>query len=304
MFAVACPSMSKGSSSGVVILRLLAHRSRPDSSCERARQAAQQRRDRWAVGVTLLLFAASCRRGGSDVTQPALRPATWQVPAPTLAGAGTGTSSCHEVGSTRACWTAHGRCAAGCVVDRTLPPEPPPASGTRCYATAAGTFHCEPRSLRSAPFKCEDAQCLQPWVALPDPGEWQCIADQGALRCRRVAAAAGLPETGFEPTFICGSRRVGRAEPICVDLAPGLPPIPTAAGVTCHVQYARGHLQRLCKPSNNTRYLGALCEHDADCPQGSACRDQRCLPPHPHPNCWHDDDCPKTERCRFGSCSL
>lgn len=207
---------------------------------------------------------------------------------------------CRDVADVRVCWSAAG-CEAGCVVPRAVPEGVPPRSGHRCAPASGqpGAFRCEPRALAASGFRCQAGQCTQAFMHLPDASEWECIDDLGALRCRRVAAAAGVPEGAPAPSFVCGARAAGDGELICVDFSPD---VPDSEHRTCRVAHAFGRLQRVCRRGAGGG-LGAECERPGACPDGTDCVAGRCLPPRPAPNCWYDRDCPLGARCRFGTCT-
>jgi hypothetical protein len=217
---------------------------------------------------------------------------------------------CLDVGETRACWG--GDCAEqGCVVPRPLPDAPLPPSGFRCRGQGAARV-CEARARQAGAFACDGGTCVQHRARTPDNGEWECVDASGGVYCRNVVSAAGVADGALDGAFVCGVREravrgasdasehaEGRAERICVDFSPDLPP--DAGRFACRVSYMAGVPERVCTRAAAAR-LGDACTASGDCPRGAACVTGRCIPPRPKPACWFDRDCGAQRVCRFGSC--
>jgi len=137
---------------------------------------------------------------------------------------------------------------------------------------------------------------------MPDNGEWECVEIAGAVVCRALADAAGIPSGITDPAFACGARAV-HGERICVDLSPDPPPSRPAGldSWSCRVTYDSGSAARVCTSSKELR-VGGACADASDCPAATACVGGRCLPEEPKPACWFDQDCGQGARCRYGSC--
>lgn len=255
--------------------------------------------------LAVALMLACCR---SDPAPTEISAAGSAAPAPADRGA-----FCMDVAGGRACWGDdqkppgdEGCGEVGCWVDRPLPAGPAPASGYRCTGMA-DERQCEARSRTAGPFRCEGGVCRQDLVRVPDAGEWRCAAMHGALVCRLVVGAAGIPRGPREAGFVCGPRRGHRGEEICVDLSPDLPTTELGSGsvgvsrMDCGVHYAGHHVWRRCTETTAVQ-LGTACETDTVCPEGAACVTGRCLLPFPRPDCWFDRDCEDGAVCRLGTC--
>lgn len=208
---------------------------------------------------------------------------------------------CLDVADVRACWgdaADSDKCRSGtCFVRRPLPAAPAPPSGFRCRGQR-GDRSCVTRVLDGPPFVCDQNRCVQAPPRMPDNGEWECVEMAGAVICRSLAEAAGIPRGPEDAAFVCGTR-AGHGERICVDLSPDPPPGLASWG--CRVTYDRGSAARVCTATNEPR-VGGSCTSDANCPAAVPCVGGRCLPDQPKPACWFDQDCGRGARCRYGSC--
>jgi hypothetical protein len=182
-------------------------------------------------------------------------------------------------------------------------PPTAPELGWRCEG-GGDKRKCEDRARRGGPFQCSQSgeQCQQRHPRMPDDGEWECIDMDGAVMCHggepAAAVVAGLADTGW----ICGTREKGGPrgpERLCVDLAPDRPR-GEADGWKCTYDHTRGE-KRQCKRDPAAKRIGGPCA--AGCPEGTACVEDRCLPPRPNPSCWFDDECEGGAKCRYGTCS-
>ncbi|MET0343421.1 MAG: hypothetical protein ABW252_20590 [Polyangiales bacterium] len=251
---------------------------------------------RHAMLAALASVAApfACTRVGHDAPPPLVR-APLPAPAPSDHGA-----LCLDVGAVRACWDA--RAPLPCREGRCLVPRPPAphaldAASLRC-AGLGSARRCDERARDASAFACAGSTCVQERARAPDNAEWECAEVDGAMVCRRVAAAAGIPDGATDPAFVCGVRTRDGAR-VCVDFAPDRPPV--FAGFRCTVAYAGGTRRRTCRASERLS-VGDACTADAACPRDALCVEGRCLPPPPAPTCWLDADCADGARCRWGSC--
>jgi hypothetical protein len=208
---------------------------------------------------------------------------------------------CLDVGEVRACWGDHSGgegCASGtCRVHRPLPDGPAPPSGFRCSGQRSERS-CVTRAWHGAPFECQKEHCLQSPLRMPDNGEWECVEMAGAVICRSLSQAAGIPPGALDASFVCGAR-IGHGEPVCVDLSPDPPP--GLDSWSCRVTYDGGAPARTCTASKEP-HIGGQCASVSDCPVATACIGERCLPDQPKPGCWFDQDCGQGARCHYGSC--
>jgi len=248
--------------------------------------------------LVLVTCVAACSTGPESAPVHAVDgPA--RAPAPYDSG-----EHCMDVGEgARACWGSadppQSDCARGvCSVPRPLL-EGAAVAWNRC-AGAGDERRCEPRSNRAGPFRCDGARCVQERPRMPDTAEWLCVEMHGGVFCRSPVQAAGIETGTRDPAFLCGSRRGGTKETICVDFNPDPPPL--GSPWSCRFEYGKGVAERVCRPSEGPK-LGSRCASTEACPRGAHCVGHRCLPPAPSPACWLDDDCPKGGACRWGSCA-
>jgi hypothetical protein len=237
----------------------------------------------------LVPFYVACSNAGTSSTVEIRREA---ASAPSDTGA-----SCSDVAELRVCWGG-ARCGPlGCLVPRPLPASPAPDSGFRC-AGQRQARHCEARTDRASAFACTNERCVQHRPRTPDAGEWNCVDSAGAVYCRHVVDAAGIPNGPRDPGYVCGARR-GTGEEICVDLSPDTPP--GKGPWACSTRYTAGVAERHCVCADAPR-LGMTCQGAHSCPSGAACVQGHCLPGAPVGNCWLDGDCGEA-LCRFGTCT-
>jgi hypothetical protein len=214
------------------------------------------------------------------------------VPAPAPGDVGEG---CADIGSARACWgkfAVHGVIS----VERTLPVGRAAVRGFRCTGAGDGRV-CEDRAWGSDAFVCTETACTQRHPRMPDDGEWECAEIEGAVICRGGEPAAGVVPGPPDPGFVCGTRRQLPRQRICVDFSPDRPKLP--AMNDCRFQYEPGAPLRLCRAGKEPA-LGRACK-TGECPAGTVCVSERCLPLAPEPSCWVDKDCPGGV-CLLGSC--
>lgn len=261
---------------------------RLETEGERGRRA--RARGAWVLLATLLV---ACR--AADVP-PHVEAGPVRSPGTDDRG-----TSCLDVGDVRACWGEHvggeGCVGATCLVGRPLPDVPMPPSGFRCSGQRSARS-CVSRAWNGAPFVCQKDRCVQSPLRMPDNGEWECVEIAGAVVCRALSEAAGIPSGTTDPAFVCDAR-VAHGERICVDLSPDPPP--GLDSWSCRVAYDGGAAARVCIPSKESR-IGSACVATSDCPDAAACVGGRCLPEAPKPGCWFDQDCGQGARCRYGSC--
>jgi hypothetical protein len=185
----------------------------------------------------------------------------------------------------RACWgsfSTHGVTA----VERSLPARPA-LRGWRCSGVGAGRV-CEDRAWTSDAFTCTESVCTQRHPRLPDDGEWECAEIEGAVICRGGGPASGVVFGPPDPGFLCGGRKGKRGERICIDFSPDRP---EPAGMSdCRFQYEPGRPARACRAGKEPA-LGKRCQAAGECPAGTVCASERCLPLAPEPECWLDADC-------------
>jgi hypothetical protein len=237
----------------------------------------------------LVLFCIACSNAGTNAPLESRREA---ASAPSDTG-----GSCSDVAEVRACWGG-ARCGPkGCLVPRPLPKSALPEGGFRCAGQGSART-CEARTDRASAFVCAGEQCVQRRPRAPDSGEWNCVDAAGAVYCRHMVDAAGIPNGPLDPGYVCGKRR-GTGERICVDLSPDAPPAPGLWA--CSTRYAAGVAERHCERSQLPR-LGGPCDAAQACPAGAACVQGRCLPGVPVGDCWLDADCGEG-LCRFGTCA-
>ena len=241
--------------------------------------------------LLVALFATTACQGRPR-PEPASRVsvAARSVHAPAPADRGT---RCADVGRVRACW-AHG-CAHGvCLVPRPVP-DAPHVGQWRC-AGSGNKRTCTDRALDASRFHCVGELCVQRTTRMPDDGQWECAAFDGAVLCRSIAPAAGVVAGPPDPAFLCGARRGHPGQRVCVDFAPDMP----AAGAWhCHFQHLGGVVERVCERGGRLP-LGDACS--GGCEAGSSCVSNRCLPLAPHPDCYFDKDCGAGARCALGTC--
>jgi hypothetical protein len=242
--------------------------------------------------LALATLLVACRGEG---TVPAVQ--VGPVPSPADGDRGV---LCLDVADVRACWgdgTGDESCRSGtCLVPRPLPSSPVPPSGFRC-AGQRSQRSCVTRAWQGAPFTCDQDRCVQSRLRTPDNGEWECVEMGGAVICRFLAEAAGIPRGPREAGFVCGDR-AGHGELICVDLSPDPPPL---GSWSCRVTYDSGSATRVCTAARDPKF-GDPCASNGACPAGAWCVGGRCLPEQPQPACWFDQDCGQNAQCRYGSC--
>lgn len=200
---------------------------------------------------------------------------------------------CTDVGQARACWGEGGPA----VVPRPLPARAAPAGGWRCGGMREQR-RCEPRRRNAGPFVCSGDRCEQAIPRLPDDGEWECYEADGALFCHGGGAPAGVAAGPADIGWLCGVRRSGDHERLCVDLSPDLPD--EQGPWACRFEHKEG-TRRVCERRKAPSW-GAPCAAARECPKGGRCEGGRCLPARVAPECWFDDDCGPSARCRVATC--
>ncbi len=247
---------------------------------------------RFALALSFALTACNARHAPAPTAHVVV--AAQSLPAPAPADIG---SDCADVGRVRACWSDAKRsnCAHGvCLVPRPLP-DAPHLGRWRCSGVGRARV-CQDSSLDASSFECHGALCVQKTPHLPDDGQWECAAFDGAVLCHFIAPAAGVVAGPPDPAFTCGARRGHPGERVCLDLSPDMP---GPGGWHCYFRHLGGVVERRCEKGGHTP-LGGSC--GAGCKQGSSCVGGHCLPLSPHPDCWFDKDCGAGARCELGSC--
>jgi hypothetical protein len=133
---------------------------------------------------------------------------------------------------------------------------------------------------------------------LPDDGEWECYEADGVLFCHGGGPPAGVVVGPPDLGWLCGTRRAGDGERLCVDLYPDLPD--DRGPWTCRFEHKDG-IRRFCDRRRAPAWNGA-CSTDRDCPRGGRCAGGKCALPRVEPECWFDDDCGPGARCRVATC--
>ncbi len=238
------------------------------------------------------LAAVACGKGAPPpAAHVVVAPRSVPAPAPSDIG-----SDCADVGQVRACWNDSTKrdCAGGvCLVPRPLP-DAPHVGRWRCSGTGDKRV-CSDSRLDASAFECHGALCTQRFAHLPDDGQWECAAFDGAVLCHLLAPAAGVVAGPPDPAFICGTRR-GHGERVCVDFSPDMP---GPGAWRCHFKHLGGVVERLCERGGHAP-LGDACS--GGCKKGASCVGGHCLPLRPHPDCWFDKDCGAGQRCELGTC--
>lgn len=252
-----------------------------------------------AAALVLLSCLAGCPAPPEDAPAVEETPAEgWPSP-----GLDDGDRPCADVADVRACWGGGGAddrgCRAGvCLVTRPVPVFPAQL-GWRCHGSGPER-RCTDRIGGAGSFACDGDHCVQAHPRMPDQGRWECVERAGAVACRGGAEAAGVLPAAADPGWICGARRGRESERICVDLSPD---VPTGFPDPWRCSYEHDPVERrLCERGAALAVLGAICDAERSCVDGSTCAGGRCLPSRPAPDCWLDDDCRQPAACRFGTC--
>jgi len=236
----------------------------------------------------LALALTACRKSTPHPAEHVVV-APQSVPAPAPADLG---DDCADVGGVRACFRKS--CPDGvCRVPRPLP-DAPHVGRWRCSGSSEKRV-CRDSALDASRFECRGALCIQRTPHLPDDGQWECAAFDGAVLCRSIAPAAGIVAGPPDPAFRCGKRRGHPGERVCVDFSPDMP---GPGAWRCYFQHLGGVIERRCERGGHTP-LGGGCS--GGCSKGATCVSSHCLPLPPHPDCWFDKDC-GNGRCELGTC--
>lgn len=245
-----------------------------------------------ALSLAIALVACSPRHAPAPASHVVVAPSSVAASAPADIG-----EQCADVGQVRACWSDTKRrdCDNGvCLVPRPLP-DAPHVGRWRCSGSGKKRV-CRDGALDASRFVCHGAIRIERTPHLPDDGQWECAAFDGAVLCHFLAPAAGIIAGPPDPAFFCGPRRGHPGERVCVDFSPDMP---GPGAWHCHFKHVGSVVERRCERGGHAP-LGGSCS--GGCENGSTCVAGHCLPQRPHPGCWFDKDCGQGARCELGSC--